>query len=78
VQFDLHMKGDTRRAHNPRLVMEKAGAALPRVLRDEVKHVADRQSAGAIVLPFRPGADRTADKPAAEVNAGACGQVVGG
>ena len=82
VQFYLHMKDATRRAYNPRLVMEKAGAALPRVLRDEVRHAAEAQSAGAIVLPFRPGADRTADKiadkPAAEISVGACGQVVSG
>ncbi len=34
VQFDMEMSQSTRLAHNPRLVIEKVGPALPDVLRD--------------------------------------------
>lgn len=34
VQFEMEVSQSTRVAHNPRLVIEKAGPALPDVLRD--------------------------------------------
>lgn len=78
VQFDLHVKDATRRAHNPRLVMEKAAAALPQILRDEVRHMTESTGAGAVVVPFRPAADRSLGTSAEEVGVGAFGQVAGG
>lgn len=78
VQFDVHMKDAMRRAHNPRLVMEKAGTALPRVLHDEAKRASGTQSAGAIVLPFPTGTDQFEDAPSVAAGSGTRGQVVGG
>ncbi|WP_298836172.1 hypothetical protein [uncultured Roseobacter sp.] len=50
VQFDMEVQSSLRRAHNPRLVVENAGASLPDALRRTGHDPRPRSSAR--VLPF--------------------------
>lgn len=53
VQFDMEVQASMRRAHNPRLVVEQAGASLPDALR-QTAHSAAQSTEGAKVIPFTP------------------------
>ncbi|MEM9637627.1 MAG: hypothetical protein AAF252_15570 [Pseudomonadota bacterium] len=53
VQFDMEVHASMRRAHNPRLVLEQAGAGLPDALRRSAS--ADAQPRpSAKIIPFEP------------------------
>ncbi|MFK7881043.1 hypothetical protein [Roseobacter sp.] len=51
VQFDMEIHSTMRRAHNPRLIQERAGAGLPEALRNSVS--AENETIHtAEILPF--------------------------
>ncbi|MBW4708703.1 hypothetical protein KX928_13015 [Roseobacter sp. YSTF-M11] len=53
VQFDMEVHASMRRAHNPRLVLERAGADLPDVLLRGVSPSEDAPRS-AQIIPFAP------------------------
>ncbi|MDW3184018.1 MAG: hypothetical protein R8F89_18755 [Roseobacter sp.] len=53
VQFDMEVQASMRRAHNPRLVLEQAGAGLPDALRQSASRDAHPR-ASAKIIPFEP------------------------
>ncbi|MDW3221678.1 MAG: hypothetical protein R8G34_02130 [Paracoccaceae bacterium] len=53
VQFDMEVKETMRHAHNPRLVVERAGAALPEALRDRATSTGNTRPM-AQIIPFTP------------------------
>jgi hypothetical protein len=67
VQFDMEVQSSIRLAHNPRLVVEKAGTGLPDALRRNGACV-ETSSHSAQIIPFHAH-DRTpagaGDKPLA-------------
>ncbi|WP_299674824.1 hypothetical protein [uncultured Roseobacter sp.] len=62
VQFDMEVQASMRRAHNPRLVLEQAGAGLPDALRQSVSDVAT-SACTAKIIPFEPRAGRVVAEP---------------
>lgn len=54
VQFDMNTQSSMRIAQNPRLVIEKAGQALPGFLLNGVDPAAEAQAPTAQVIPFHP------------------------
>lgn len=71
VQFDMDVHKSTRRASNPRLVIEKASAVLPDVLRMEVQ-AQDRARAAAEVIPFVPAKENAKRLPKLESGISCC------
>jgi len=57
VQFDMDLDCSVRRAHNPRLVVEKVGRALPDALRETAKP-GFHASGSAEIIPFTPNPAR--------------------
>lgn len=53
VQFDMEIQATMRRAHNPRLVVERAGVGLPEALRDRAMSTTDTRPS-AQIIPFTP------------------------
>ncbi|WP_300018739.1 hypothetical protein [uncultured Roseobacter sp.] len=53
VQFDMEVQASMRRAHNPRLVLEQAGAGLPDALRQSASRDVQPR-ATAKIIPFEP------------------------
>lgn len=51
VQFEVELSHSMRLANNPRLVIEKAGSALPDVLRQELSEMSKPQIS-AEIIPF--------------------------
>lgn len=56
VQFDVEVQASMRRVHNPRLVVEQAGACLPDALRHSA-HMDVQPRASAKIIPFEPRDD---------------------
>ncbi|WP_300029688.1 hypothetical protein [uncultured Roseobacter sp.] len=63
VQFDMEVRSSLRRAHNPRLVVENAGASLPNALLNSSS--ARRTRSTGRVIPFVNREDETARSTAA-------------
>lgn len=59
VQFDMDIDCSVRRAHNPRLVVEKVGKALPDALSNAGVPAAMPAGASAEVIPFAPRSSLT-------------------
>lgn len=59
VQFDMDIDSSIRRAHNPRLVVEKVGKALPDALRHAGSPAGFEAGASAEVIPFAPRSSLT-------------------
>ncbi|MCV3271040.1 hypothetical protein [Roseobacter sinensis] len=62
VQFDMEVQSSMRRAHNPRLVVEQAGAGLPEALRQSASSAVRAQTT-AKVIPFEPRSARLPQEP---------------
>ena len=58
VQFDMEMSQSTRLAHNARLVVERAGTALPDVLRDAAQEKSTRPRTSGQVVEFSPWSEQ--------------------
>ncbi|WP_187431595.1 hypothetical protein ROLI_022670 [Roseobacter fucihabitans] len=56
VQFEMEIHQTMRRARNPRLVVERAGAGLPEALREQA-HYVDAPTRTAQIIPFRARVD---------------------
>ncbi|ABG32342.1 hypothetical protein CEP88_03875 [Roseobacter denitrificans] len=54
VQFEMEVSQSTRVAHNPRLVIEKVGPALPDVLRDAAQTKTPSARRRGQVVSFSP------------------------
>ncbi|MGB7241939.1 MAG: hypothetical protein WBC93_07630 [Sulfitobacter sp.] len=68
VQFDVHVENATRRAQNPRLVIEKVATALPKVLRAQTPTPEKEKPRTAQVIPFNLRATNGTDFPERRVS----------
>lgn len=63
VQFDMEIQSTMRRAHNPRLVVERVAAGLPDALRGSVATSKRETPQTARIIPFQRRSQDTATHP---------------